>query len=403
MAAGKAVAAAAVVAARGAAHRAAAAAGVVDSKPHRQISKRCSGVGRIASAGFMPGVRGGRGLILLLIIVLGIWLLTGFYRVEPDEQGVVLRWGEWTQTTQPGLNYHLPWPFETVLLPKVTKINRAEIGYRTLVDSNRGAFTRPVPDESLMLTGDENIIDVKFTAFWRIRDAGQYLFNIQAPDRTVRDAAESAMREVIGKTRLQSALAEERFLLAQQTHELTQSILDYYGAGIEVTQIEPQDIGPPDAVIASFRDVQAARADQERAKNEAESYRNDIIPRARGAAETPRAGGHGLQGADRRRGPGRGVALRCGPHRVRAERGCRPPAHVFGDDGGSARRAGQDYHRFGRGGLLRRRALPAPARASTPPGRHAVVGHEHPTQIRHRRRGHPRGHRPAPDLHLQGA
>ena len=234
---------------------------------------------------FMPGVRGGRGLILLLIIVLGIWLLTGFYRVEPDEQGVVLRWGEWTQTTQPGLNYHLPWPFETVLLPKVTKINRAEIGYRTLVDSNRGAFTRPVPDESLMLTGDENIIDVKFTAFWRIRDAGQYLFNIQAPDRTVRDAAESAMREVIGKTRLQSALAEERFLLAQQTHELTQSILDYYGAGIEVTQIEPQDIGPPDAVIASFRDVQAARADQERAKNEAESYRNDIIPRARGAAE----------------------------------------------------------------------------------------------------------------------
>ncbi len=234
---------------------------------------------------WMPGLRGSRGLILLLLVAIGIWLLTGFYRVEPDEQGVVLRWGEWTKTTQPGLNYHLPWPFETVILPKVTKINRAEIGYRTLVDSQRGAFTRPVPDESLMLTGDENIIDVKFTAFWRIRDAGQFLFNIQAPERTVKDAAESAMREVIGKTRLQSALAEERLLLAQQTHQLTQQVLDYYGAGIEITQIEPQDIAPPEAVIASFRDVQAARADQERAKNEAEAYRNDIIPRARGAAE----------------------------------------------------------------------------------------------------------------------
>ena len=234
---------------------------------------------------WMPGLRGSRGLILLLLVAIGIWLLTGFYRVEPDEQGVVLRWGEWTKTTQPGLNYHLPWPFETVIRPKVTKINRAEIGYRTLVDSQRGAFTRPVPDESLMLTGDENIIDVKFTVFWRIRDAGQFLFNIQAPERTVKDAAESAMREVIGKSRLQSALAEERLLLAQQTHELTQQILEYYGAGIEITQVEPQDIAPPEAVIASFRDVQAARADQERAKNEAEAYRNDIIPRARGAAE----------------------------------------------------------------------------------------------------------------------
>ena len=234
---------------------------------------------------WMPGLRGTRGLILLILVAIGIWLLTGFYRVQPDEQGVVLRWGEWTKTTQPGLNYHLPWPFETVIRPKVTKVNRAEIGYRTLIDSNRGAVTRPVPDESLMLTGDENIIDVKFTVFWRIHDAGQFLFNIQAPERTVKDAAESSMREVIGKTRLQSALAEERLLLAQQTHQLTQSVLDDYGAGIEITQVEPQDIAPPEAVVAAFRDVQAARADQERAKNEAESYRNDIIPRARGAAE----------------------------------------------------------------------------------------------------------------------
>ena len=146
MAAGKAAAAVAV-AARGAAHRA-AAAGVVDSKPHRQTSKRCSGVGRIASAGLCRVCAGAAASSCSSSSCSASGLLTGFYRVEPDEQGVVLRWGEWTQTTQPGLNYHLPWPFETVLLPKVTKINRAEIGYRTLVDSNRGAFTRPVPDES---------------------------------------------------------------------------------------------------------------------------------------------------------------------------------------------------------------------------------------------------------------
>ena len=298
---------------------------------------------------FMPGLRGGRGLILLLIVVLGIWLLTGFYRVQPDEQGVVLRWGEWTKTTQPGLNYHLPWPFETVITPKVTKINRAEIGYRTLVDSNRGAFTRPVPDESLMLTGDENIIDVKFTVFWRIMDAGQYLFNIQAPERTVKDAAESAMREVIGKTRLQSALAEERLLLAQQTHQLTQQVLDDYGAGIEITQVEPQDIAPPEAVIASFRDVQAARADQERAKNEAEAYRNDIIPRARGAAERLVQEGTAYKEAGGRQ-----------RRRVRRRASSRSTAEYAqnmdvvrrrmypGDDGRGARRDRQDHHRFWR-------------------------------------------------------
>ncbi len=232
----------------------------------------------------MPSLRGPRGIILLFLIVVGIWLLSGFYRIQPDEQGVVLRFGEWIKTTQPGLNYHLPAPFETVIKPKVTKINRAEIGYRT-VDSGRGVLTRPVPDESLMLTGDENIIDVKFTVFWRIRDAGKFLFNIRSPERTVKDAAESAMREVIGKTKLEKALAEGRLRLAEQTHELTQVVLDSYGAGIEITQVEPQDIAPPEAVIAAFRDVQAARADQERLKNEAEAYRNDIIPRARGEAE----------------------------------------------------------------------------------------------------------------------
>ena len=211
------------------------------------------------------------------------------------------------------------------------------------------------------------------------------------------------MREVIGKTRLQSALAEERFLLAQQTHELTQSILDYYGAGIEVTQIEPQDIGPPDAVIASFRDVQAARADQERAKNEAESYRNDVIPRARGAAERLVQEGTAYKEqivAEAQGEASRFVAVHAeyaqNADVVRRRMYLETMEEVLGgldkiiiDSGGGGSSGVVPY-------------LPLP-RASTPPGRHAVVGHEHPNQIRHRRRGHPRGHRPVHDVHLRGA
>ena len=234
---------------------------------------------------WMPSMRGPRGIIILILVAIGIWLLTGFYRVEPDEQGVVLRFGEWTKTTQPGLNYHLPGPIETVLLPKVTKVNRVEIGYRTQPDSRGRLGQQAVPIESLMLTGDENIIDVKFTVFWVISDAGKFLFNVRAQNRTVKDASEAAMRQVIGNTDLNSALSEGRSLLASETHVLVQEILNSYDSGILITQVEPQKIDPPDQVIGAFRDVQAARADEERAKNEAEAYRNDIIPRARGEAE----------------------------------------------------------------------------------------------------------------------
>ncbi len=234
---------------------------------------------------WMPSMRGPRGIFILVLIALGIWLLTGFYQVKPNQEGVVLRFGEWTKTTTPGLNYHLPGPIETVEKPEVTNINRVEIGYRTIRD-NRGRLAQTsIPNESLMLTGDENIIDVQFTVFWRIVDAGKYLFNVRSPDRTVKDASEAAMREVIGKTDLNSALSEGRSVLAAQTQELVQEILDSYESGILITQVEPQQIDPPEAVIAAFRDVQAARADEERAKNEAEAYRNDIIPRARGEAE----------------------------------------------------------------------------------------------------------------------
>ena len=235
----------------------------------------------------MPGFRGTRGILLLVLIGVAIWLASGFYRVQPDEQGIVLRFGKWTKTTQPGLNYHLPAPFEAVLKPKVTRVNRAEIGFRSAIEgaTGRNVPVRPMPNESLMLTGDENIIDIHFTVLWIIKDAGKFLFNVRNPDLMVKDVAESAMREVIGKSTLQSALAEGRTAISAQAYELTQRILDEYGAGIELRQVELQKIDPPEAVIDAFRDVQAARADQERSKNEAEAYRNDILPRAKGESE----------------------------------------------------------------------------------------------------------------------
>jgi len=206
------------------------------------------------------------------------------YRVLPDEQGVVLRFGKFISTTQPGLNYHIPYPIETVLTPKVTKVNRLDIGFRSASDSGRTSGVGDVPEESLMLTGDENIANIDFSVFWVIKDAGKFLFKIQSPVETVKAAAETAMREVIAKSRLQSILTEGRSSIEIETQEIIQSILDEYEAGIQVTQVQTQKADPPDQVIDAFRDVQAARADMERSKNEAEGYANDVIPRARGDA-----------------------------------------------------------------------------------------------------------------------
>lgn len=232
----------------------------------------------------MPGGFGsGRGVAIVVGVLAAIWLASGIYRVEPDEQGVVMRFGEWVRTEQPGLRYHLPNPIETVLSPKVTRVNRIEVGYRSAGDGRRG--DRDVPDESLMLTGDENIIDVDFSVFWVIKDAGEFLFKIRDPEATVKKAAESAMREVIGRTELQPALTEARQQIEQQTLQLLQAMLDEYQAGIEVTQVQLQKADPPSPVIDAFNDVQRARADRERLRNESEAYRNDIIPRARGEAE----------------------------------------------------------------------------------------------------------------------
>jgi membrane protease subunit HflK len=235
--------------------------------------------------GFLPGgAWGGRGILLVILIIVAVWMFSGFYRVQPDEQGVVLTFGEWTETTQSGLNYHLPYPIQDHETPKVTRVNRIEVGYAS-PEFRRTAGRRDVPEESLMLTGDENIIDIDFTVFWVINDAGKYLFNIDRPEETVKAMAESAMREVIGKNKLQSALTEGREPIEQATKELMQSVLDEYESGVLITQVKMQKVDPPGAVIDAFRDVQAAKADKERQINEAEAYSNDVIPRARGDAQ----------------------------------------------------------------------------------------------------------------------
>ena len=236
------------------------------------------------------GGAGGGKLFALIGIVLVIgWAASGFYRVQPDEQGVVMRFGAFSHTTQPGLNYRLPWPVESHTTPRVTRINRVDIGFVGAQDGSitggRVMAARDVLEESLMLTGDENIIDIDVAVFWRIRDAGEFLFNTRNPESTVKTAAESVMREVIGRTPIQPALTEARAQIEQEVRRGAQAIMDQYKAGIEVTQVQLQKVDPPAQVVDAFRDVQRANADRERLRNEAESFRNDIIPRARGEAE----------------------------------------------------------------------------------------------------------------------
>ena len=195
--------------------------------------------------GMMPGSFFGKlGPYMIIGILILIWIASGFYRVLPDEQGVVLQFGKYTKTTQPGLNYHLPYPIERVFTPKVTKINRIDVGYRQSPDSRVTAI-REVEEESLMLTGDENIVDIDFSVFWLINDAGKFLFNVQAPELTVKSAAETAMRQSIGQGGLQSILTEGRTEIEDKTRVLIQEIMDDYGTGISITQVQTQKADPP--------------------------------------------------------------------------------------------------------------------------------------------------------------
>jgi len=232
-----------------------------------------------------PGGLGRIGIIVAIVVAVGIWMLTGFYRVDPGERGLVLLFGEWVNETslaEPGLHYHLPYPIESVELVNVDQVQQTDIGVAPPGSIGR---SNQASDERLMLTADQNIIDIQFTVQWRVSNPGFYIFNIKDPQQTVRDVAESAMRQVIGQTDIQQALSEGRDEVAAQTSELIQEILDSYQAGIVITSVTLQDAQPPSQVSDAFEDVQRAQQDLERQRNEAEAYSNRVIPEARGEAQ----------------------------------------------------------------------------------------------------------------------
>ena len=228
----------------------------------------------------MPGGFGSlKGLWIVAAIILAFWGVSGFYRVQPDEQGVELLFGKYVKTTQPGLNYWFPAPVGEVIRPKVTQTNQVTVGFR-----GSGNNIREVPQESHVLAGDQNIADIQFVVQWRIREAGNFLFNMRDPEATVKAAAESALREVVGRNPLQAVMTNQRDLIAQQSRDLLQSIMDTYNAGVTILDMRIQKADPPKEVIDAFNDVQRAKQDEERLRNEALAYRNDIVPRAKGDA-----------------------------------------------------------------------------------------------------------------------
>ncbi|WP_222182049.1 FtsH protease activity modulator HflK [Geminicoccus harenae] len=220
-------------------------------------------------------------------LAVGVWLLSGFYFVQPEEKGVELVFGELNAVTDSGLNYNWPWPIGSVLKPQVTRVNRVEVGFRSsgVTPAGTRANAREVTEEALMLTGDENIVDINFVVFWRISDPALYLFNIRDPADTVKAASESAIRELVGQTPIAEVTTEGRRQIEQRGREIIQALMNEYGAGVVIDEVQLQKADPPQEVIDAFRDVQRAMADRERAQNEAEAFANDIIPRARGEAE----------------------------------------------------------------------------------------------------------------------
>jgi modulator of FtsH protease HflK len=226
-------------------------------------------------------------MFLLAAVLLAFLAFYAFtFSVRPDELGVVLRFGKFERQEPPGLHFRLPYPIEEVRLPKVTTTNRTEIGLRGVGgEIRRGVSNQDLLDESLMLTGDENIVDIGFVVLWDIKDAASYLFNIQNPEITVKDVAESAMREVVGKSNVQDALTEKRSQIEQEVQDLMQRTLDSYRAGLRITQLQMQRAEAPAQVIDAFRDVAAAAIDQRRIQNQAEAYANKVIPEARGEAQ----------------------------------------------------------------------------------------------------------------------
>ena len=217
----------------------------------------------------------------VIIGLVVLWLATGIYIVGPDEVGVVRTFGKFTRVVQSGLNWKFPAPIEVVNTPKVTEVKRIEIGFRTL---KNGQY-RTVEKESLMLTGDENIVDAEMIVQYKIKDPVAYLFRIVGPELTVREAAEASLRTVVGRNKIDETLTTGKFTSQEETKSQLQSILDIYNSGIHVVAVQLQDVSPPKEVIGAFKDVASAKEDKNRMINQAEGYRNDVIPKARGEGE----------------------------------------------------------------------------------------------------------------------
>jgi membrane protease subunit HflK len=228
------------------------------------------------------GSMGGKGIALILIGVVVVWLLTGFYTVRPNEVGLNLIFGRYVGQTAPGLNYNMPYPIGNVIKPDVTQVNRTEIGYRSGVQGRAAE----VLEESLMLTGDENIVDIDFDVQWQIDPARaeDYVFNIQNPEGSIKAVAESSMREVIGRRDIQAILTIEQGEISLEVQQLIQETLDTYGAGVIVRVVQLQAAVPPAQVREAFFDVNAAQQDLVRLQNEAETYASRVVPEARGEA-----------------------------------------------------------------------------------------------------------------------
>src|SRR5690606_33765345 len=218
---------------------------------------------------------GGAGVLLALVVV--IWLASGFYIVDAGSRGIVLTFGRYSQETEPGLRWRMPWPIQSHEIVNLSSVRTLEVGYRNNVRTK-------VLRESLMLTDDENIVDLQFAVQYIVKDARDYIFNVRRPDESAQQIAESAMREVIGKSRMDAILYETQVDIANRAHELMQQIHDRYGTGISISAVTIQNAQPPEQVQAAFDDAVKAGQDRERLKNEGQAYANDVIPRARGAA-----------------------------------------------------------------------------------------------------------------------
>ena len=227
-----------------------------------------------------------RTVMLVVVALVVLWCSYGVYKVEEGQQAVVLRFGKYHRIAMPGLNYHIPAPFEETIIEKVDESKRIEIGYRSTGRSRVGGAvsTRDIKGESIMLTGDENIIELHVDVMWHIDDLSKYTFNLIDQQDTVKAISESAIREVIGNIPISSVLSNQKQAIADKIEDLIQQILNQYGAGVTIEQVKLLRAEPPEEVIAAYRDVQTAKADKEKVINESEAYQNDVLPRARGEA-----------------------------------------------------------------------------------------------------------------------